>query len=378
MFNICKKEQNKYFLSSNKNQIKTNLKFESFFPFNLENKLCSADDDSKNEQIDFNKNNDTCVYSLNNSKKERKTFQKDFLGKKIQFKISLESYKKNNKFNVVRTQKNSERWNKMEKFKFLEGIYKFGCNWKVIKKKLIGSRTTKQVRSHAQKFILKLRKFKDDSLGIDFTKDSDKNSHELIKNLKYIIENSSNKDILYILCKKLSQKKTKKNNKRNYKANTNIIKNESINDLKTNDVKDTTFNYNTSIYEDYSKNKKETSFIENNNEIYDNDIKYIENCKKKDYELNSTLSCIIETNHYNILNTIVFEDNKLNSFDFLENEEKRIFWNINDKINILENENESYDEKISKTNSLNLLLSVYNSEFEEFKTINIINKEYCS
>jgi SHAQKYF class myb-like DNA-binding protein len=266
----------------------------------------------------------------------------------------------------------------MEKFKFLEGIYKFGCNWKVIKKKLIGSRTTKQVRSHAQKFILKLRKFKDDSLGIDFTKDSDKNSHELIKKLKYIIENSSNKDILYILCKKLSQKKTKKNNKRNYKANTNIIKNESINDLKTNDVKDTTFNYNTSIYEDYSINKKETSFIENNNEIYDNDKKNIENYKKKDYELNSTLSCIIETNHYNILNKIVFEDNKLNSFDFLENEEKRIFWNINDKINILENENESYNEKISKTNSLNLLLSVYNSEFEEFKTINIINKEYCS
>ena len=378
MFKICKKEQNKYFLSSNKNQIKTNLKFESFFPFNLENKLCLADDDSKNEQIDFNKNNDTFFYSLNNSKKERKTFQKDFLGKKIQFKISLESDKKNNKFNVVRTQKNSEKWNKMEKFKFLEGIYKFGCNWKVIKKKLIGSRTTKQVSSHAQKFILKLRKFKDDSLGIDFTKDSDKNSHELIKKLKYIIKNSSNKDILYILCKKLSQKKTKKNNKRNYKANTNIIKNESINDLKTNDIKDTTFNYNTSIYEDYSINKKETSFIENNNEIYDNDKKNIENCKKKDYELNSTLSCIIETNHYNILNTIVFEDNKLNSFDFLENEEKRIFWNINDKINILENENESYDEKISKTNSLNLLLSVYNSEFEEFKTINIINKECCS
>ena len=159
---------------------------------------------------------------------------------------------------------------------------------------------------------------------------------------------------------------------------TNIIKNESINDLKTNDVKDTTFNYNTSIYEDYSINKKETSFIENNNEIYDNDKKNIENYKKKDYELNSTLSCIIETNHYNNLNTIVFEDNKLNSFDFLENEEKRIFWNINDKINILENENESYNEKISKTNSLNLLLSVYNSEFEEFKTINIINIECCS
>ena len=69
-----------------------------------------------------------------------------------------------------------------------------------------------------------------------------------------------------------------------------------------------------------------------------------------------------------------FESDKLNSFDFLKNEEKGIFWNFNDKINILENE--TYNEKISKTNSLNLLSSVYNREFGEFKTINIIHKEY--
>ena len=78
------------------------------------------------------------------------------------------------------------------------------------------------------------------------------------------------------------------------------------------------------------------------------------------------------------MNTIVFENDKLNSFDFLEKEEKDIFWNFNYKINILENENESYDEKINKTNSLNLLSSVYNTEFEELKTIKIINKEYYS
>ena len=315
-----------------------------------------------------------CLYYLNNDKKGRKTLQKDFLGKKTLFKINLENNKKDNKFITVRTQKNSERWNKMERFKFLEGIYKYGCNWKVINKKLVESRTAIQVRSHAQKFILHLRKFKDDSLGIDFTKDWDKNSHELIKKLRDIIENSTNKDIIYILCKKLSQKKSKKNNKINYKANTNIIKNESINDLKTIDVKDNTFNYNTSIYEDNNVNKKETSFIEKNNEIYDNDKKNIENYKKKDYEFNSTLSCIIDINYFNNLNTIFFESNKLNSFDFLKNEEKGIFWNFNDKINILENE--TYNQKICKTNSLNLLSSVYNREFGEFKTINIINKEY--
>ena len=78
------------------------------------------------------------------------------------------------------------------------------------------------------------------------------------------------------------------------------------------------------------------------------------------------------------MNTIAFENDKLNSFDFLEKEEKYIFWNFNYNINILENENESYDEKINQTNSLNLLSSVYNTEFEELKTIKIINKEYYS
>ena len=47
---------------------------------------------------------------------------------------------------------------------------------------------------------------------------------------------------------------------------------------------------------------------------------------------------------------------------------KKEFFNFNDKINILENE--TYNEKICKTNSLNLLSSVYNREFGEFKTIN--------
>ena len=378
MFKISKEEQNKHILYLNKNQIKNNLKFETFFPINLEYKLYSTCINSEKEQLDFNKKNETCLYYLNNEIKERKTLQKDFLGKKILFKINLENNKKDNKFITVRTQKKSERWNKIERFKFLEGIYKYGCNWKVINKKFVETRTAIQVRSHAQKFILHLRKFKDDSLGIDFTKDSDKNSHELIKKLRDIIENSTNKDILYILSKKLSGKKNENKSKKKYNANTNIYINESINDLKTTDVKDTTFNYNTSINEDNNINKKKTGFIEKNNKIYDNDKKNIENYKKKEYELNSNFSCIINTNYDNNLNTIAFENDKLNSFDFLEKEEKDIFWNFNYNINILENENESYDEKINQTNSLNLLSSVYNTEFEELKTIKIINKEYYS
>ena len=51
---------------------------------------------------------------------------------------------------------------------FLQGISLYGNNWKKIKT-LISTRTAKQVRSHAQKFFIKMKFCKDEVLGIDFT-----------------------------------------------------------------------------------------------------------------------------------------------------------------------------------------------------------------
>ena len=229
MFKIFKEEQNNYILSSNKNKIKSNLKFETFFPINLEHKLYSTCINSEKEQLDFNEKNETCLYSLNNDIKGRKTLQKDFLGKKTLFKINLENNKKDNKFITVRTQKNSERWNKVERFKFLEGIYKFGCNWKVINKKFVESRTAIQVRSHAQKFILHLRKFKDDSLGIDFTTNIYDDREKLLNKFREIINNNEKGNMLMVLtnklCKRnmLTEKLNHKDNSNNLNGNHKII-----------------------------------------------------------------------------------------------------------------------------------------------------------
>ena len=100
------------------------------------------------------------------------------LGRKIKFEVTYENKNKfitkkiNNKSNLPNINGlNFGQWNKSEKIKFIEGIYIYGSNWKLIKKN-IGTRLASQVRSHAQKFFLKCKKFKDDSLDIDFTKDN--------------------------------------------------------------------------------------------------------------------------------------------------------------------------------------------------------------
>ncbi|EGR30260.1 myb-like DNA-binding shaqkyf class family protein, putative [Ichthyophthirius multifiliis] len=53
--------------------------------------------------------------------------------------------------------KQTGRWTQDEHKKFIEGINMYGKNWKVIEQH-IGTRTGSQIRSHAQKFFIKIEK----------------------------------------------------------------------------------------------------------------------------------------------------------------------------------------------------------------------------
>lgn len=53
--------------------------------------------------------------------------------------------------------KSAGRWSREEHQKFVEGVTKFGKNWKKVEE-YIGTRTGAQIRSHAQKFFIRLTK----------------------------------------------------------------------------------------------------------------------------------------------------------------------------------------------------------------------------
>ena len=99
-------------------------------------------------------------------------------------------------------------WDKSEHNKFIEALYRYNCAWTKIES-YFKTRTYKQIRSHAQKFYLKLKSFKDEELGLDFTSPHVKDLKDIIKIIKE--KESKNQNcgkLLYIISEKLSFGKT--------------------------------------------------------------------------------------------------------------------------------------------------------------------------
>ena len=118
---------------------------------------------------------------------------------------------------------NEGRWNDDEHLRFLEAINIYGNNWREVQK-YVKTRSSNQVRSHAQKFILKLKTFKDSSLGIDFTGNLVKNFTDIIEKIKEIEKFNNNENILLLLNQKLSEKNIKNNSISKSEKNKKVIK----------------------------------------------------------------------------------------------------------------------------------------------------------
>lgn len=88
---------------------------------------------------------------------------------------------------------NEGRWSFNEHIKFIEAIAEYGKNWKNVQK-YVGSRTSAQARSHAQKFFLKLKTIKNTKYNFDFSSNN-------IKNLSDIIEIIKKKEDYYLMGK---------------------------------------------------------------------------------------------------------------------------------------------------------------------------------
>ena len=164
------------------------------------------------------------------------------------------------------------RWTREEHKKFIEGIIKYGNNWKQIQE-YVNTRTSTQARSHAQKFFEKIKKNNTlKSLGTITVNNKNNFTNATIQKLHNTFKNCSQDKINSVVNKFLSleygvPKKRKRNIQNNYISNNN---NNSTNLLlkKRKKISNKDFVNKYVEYKEYVKENKvneENNFCENNN-----------------------------------------------------------------------------------------------------------------
>ena len=199
------------------------------------------------------------------------------------------------------------RWSKEEHDKFIEGIIKFGNDWKKVQK-YVSTRSSTQARSHAQKFLLKL---KNNKYLKKYNIDISLSWSKLIQSLK----NSFNDEILLQILKDSSYNNIK-NKRKIVKANKKLIKTDEINIInKNNEIEkelnkdddiifSTTSEYSFS-FDDKKENINDFLFYQMGNIPEKNSI----NCNDTDY-----IRDFIQNFNKKNVNDSDFNDNDSNIF----------------------------------------------------------------
>jgi SHAQKYF class myb-like DNA-binding protein len=214
---------------------------------------------------------------------------------------------------------NNGRWTKEEQKRFAEAVLKYGNDWKNIQG-YVASRNITQVRSHAQKFLMKLKEsnfLKDKGLdsNLSWTKVinflTSNLTYDELKEVLFSVEQTSNKKIEIKNCKnskKIQKKKIKKKNSLEEENETNSkIMNDSNaqsdNTCYSNKYNSYEKNYNSDYDENFNIKQKiikqeEDEILQKLIECFNNS--YGENTQNSSFEENS-----------------IREDGNDNRFDFL-------------------------------------------------------------
>ena len=237
------------------------------------------------------------------------------------------------------------RWRFKEHILFLEGLDKYGANWKKIYQ-LIKTRSICQIRSHSQKFFLKLKKVKDEQLGLDFTSDTINNIKDMIKSIKSI-----NKDFdlvkvfLYLSEKYVANKKEEK------QKNNEKVLNDKNDKNSNSDINNTnTSNLNNNI--DDNNN--------NNNIIVSNPNQEMNFYSK----LNNNISEDNKSFNNNLISNNNFENNIFNANYF-----NNVFFTNNNNISYSNNIFFSYSNNFMIQNELLNNLTSFNSSIKNSNDI---------
>ena len=171
------------------------------------------------------------------------------------------------------------RWTRQERIKFAEAIYRFGMDWKKIKE-YIATRNVKQLRSHAQKFLYKLKNDKFiEKKGLDFKKMNWQQS------LKYLKEKLTGQELLDVLYSIETEMEDNKRMTERY-LERKRIRLKKITNLNTN-------------------NESLNSSSNSTCDVFNNDSNKNQSCKQKDESLE-------ENNYKNIL--LPLEESEDNQF----------------------------------------------------------------
>lgn len=138
------------------------------------------------------------------------------------------------------------RWSKEEQKKFAQAILKYGINWKKIQE-YVGTRNMTQIRSHAQKFLIKLKQNK-----FLLNKGLEKNS-TWNKVIEFMDENLNKDEIKNILFSVENMSKKKNQKKRIKYYNKIRIKKEKYLTEKKNLNQNNFINYNKKEEDDEKK-----------------------------------------------------------------------------------------------------------------------------
>lgn len=296
--------------------------------------------------------------------KEKKKFI--FLVNKVLRFFVEKKTEKTVKKNSENPNANEGRWTKEEHIKFLEAIIKYGLNWKRVTP-MINTRTSNQIRSHAQKFFKKLKEYKDEKLGIDFTKKS-------IKNLKDLMNYIKSLDLSYDLIPLLLYIAKKSDIQRREKAaaeyNINTIDKNNINTIAKGNMNNIDINSANKI----DNNNKSINIIINNNSsnnINNNNTninKFENKTNINKLENNTNIKkCENKTN----INKV---ENNTNINKIESNTNINIIINSNNDVDNKINNIESNDLNINNTNSINNIIND-NKFVDKEKNKNFVNQD---
>ena len=298
---------------------------------------------------------------------------------------------------------NTGRWSYKEHIKFIEAIAEYGKNWKDVQK-YVGSRSSAQARSHAQKFFLKLKAIKNPKFDFDFSSNNIKSLLDIIeiikKNKEYYIRG---KEYIINTLITLSESISSENNDDLCKSINNLKKelNEN-NELILSNNKELKFDiintHNDNSKKGKFKNKKclSNKDKENKNIKSKNEIKKNGDENKKKIINDSIISNDMNNDMINnsIVNNNINDSNSLNysTTNVSLNKEQKNSEKINDiDINQIEEEIDNIKEE-NEMNSNDFFGEVKkkkiifddgimyfsdDSEFLDMNNISLKMKEYC-